>query len=152
AAETILAGYDEAIERFGKGEEMNPDPTLPPGILGLLQALTTPMNLPFTRELWITNGADLLHGVDVPVLVMIGKKDMQVDRHADGDPLQLSAIGRAGVTFSFPDNANHVFKHEARPREELTAGAAAEYNADGTELDADATSIIIEWLKGRIAQ
>lgn len=46
------------------------------------------MNLPFARELWTADTAPLLGQVDVPVLVVIGKKDLQVDWQADGEPLR----------------------------------------------------------------
>lgn len=142
----ILAKYDEAIARFTAGEEVAPDPSLPPGIVGLLQGLTTPANLPFTRELWTTDGASLLQGVNVPVLVLIGKKDIQVDWQVDGKALQLAAAEKPNVAFIFPEDANHVLKHEARARGELNAATAATYNADDATLDDVGTRAIIEWL------
>ena len=111
--------YDEAIARFMAGEPMNPDPALPEGVQMLLQSLETPANLPFARELWAADAASLLSQVDVPTLVIIGKKDLQVDWQADGEPLQRAATGHANVTFLFPENANHVLKVESRPRAEL---------------------------------
>ena len=54
----------------------------------LLKALETPANLPLARELWMANAAPLLKQVDVPALIMIGKKDIQVDWQTDGEPLQ----------------------------------------------------------------
>ena len=98
---------------------MNPDPALPEGVQMLLQSLETPANLPFARELWMADAASLLGQVDVPTLVIIGKKDIQVDWQADGEPLQRAATGHANVTFLFPENANHVLKYEPRPRSEL---------------------------------
>jgi uncharacterized protein len=82
-------------------------------------------------------------GVDVPVLVVIGKKDIQVNWKDDGELLQRAAAGRADVTFVFPDDANHVIKHEPHPLGELTAEALfAAYNADDAVLDAAATSTV----------
>ena len=117
--DTLLALYDEAIARFLAGEPMAPDPALPQGVQMLLQSLETPANLPFARELWAADAAPLLGQVDVPALVIIGKKDIQVDWQADGEPLQRAATGHANVTFLFPENANHVLKYEPRPRSEL---------------------------------
>ncbi|MGI8688422.1 MAG: alpha/beta hydrolase [Thermomicrobiales bacterium] len=77
--EALLALYDAAIARFLAGEPIAPDPSLPQGVQMLLQSLATPANLPFARELWMADAAPLLRQVDVPVLVIIGKKDIQVD-------------------------------------------------------------------------
>ena len=117
--EALLALYDAAIARFLAGEPIAPDPALPEGVQMLLQSLETPANLPFARELWTADAAPLLRQVDVPVLVIIGKKDIQVDWQADGEPLQRAARDMRDVTFLFPENANHVLKQELRPRSEL---------------------------------
>ena len=143
----MLALYDAAIARFAAGEPVAPDPSLLPGIQALLQSLATPANLPFARELWTTDGALLLSQIDVPTLVVIGQKDVQVDWQADGERLQLAAAGRGGVTFTFPEHANHVLKHESRPRAELHgAQVGATYNAEDATLDPEATHAIIQWL------
>lgn len=147
----ILAMYDEAIVQFIAGESIVPDPALPPGILQLLQALTAPANLPFTRELWATDGATLLRGIDVPVLVLIGKKDIQVDWQADGEALQLAAYDSPNVSFAFPETANHVLKYEPKPRAELSAMSATTYNADDRVLDDEGMKTIVEWLRARVA-
>jgi alpha-beta hydrolase superfamily lysophospholipase len=145
--EALLALYDAGIARFLEGEPIAPDPALPQGVQLLLQSLETPANLPFARELWMADAAPLLKQVDVPALVVIGKKDLQVDWQADGEPLQRAAAGHADVTFLFPENANHVLKEELRPRAELTAATIAEsYNGPETRLDPQALAGILEWL------
>jgi pimeloyl-ACP methyl ester carboxylesterase len=145
--EALLALYDTSIARFLAGEPTDPDPALPEGVRLLLQALETPANLPFARELWIADAATLLARTTVPVLVIIGKKDLQVDWQADGEPLQRAATGRADITFLFPDNANHVLKHEPRPRQKLAqAEAMLRYNAPDAYLDPDVATAIMAWL------
>ncbi|HUZ02655.1 MAG TPA: hypothetical protein VMU89_20105 [Thermomicrobiaceae bacterium] len=145
--DALLALYDQAIARFQAGEPMNPDPVLPEGVQLLLQSLETPINQPFARELWLAEAVTPLARVDVPVLVVIGKKDVQVDWHADGGPLQQAAAGRANVTFLFPDNANHVLKEERRPRAELVpAEAETGYNGPDTRLEPEALAAILDWL------
>jgi alpha-beta hydrolase superfamily lysophospholipase len=127
--------------------DIAPDPSLPEGVQLLLQSLETPANLPLARELWAANAAPLLKQVDVPVLVIIGKKDLQVDWQADGEPLKLAAAGREEVTFLFPENANHVLKEELRPRSELVPAEIAEsYNGPDTRLDPQSLASILEWL------
>ena len=146
--DALLALYDEAIARFLNGQPLAPDPLLPPGVQQLLQALESPMNLPFARELWTADGASLLGKVDVPTLVVIGKKDIQVDWRADGEPLQRAAMGNAQITFLFPEDANHVLKHEPLPRTEINAGVALNgYNSAEAQLDAPALAGILDWLR-----
>ena len=145
--EALLALWDAAIARFLAGEPIVPDPMLPHDAQMLLQSLASPANLPFSRELWLADAATLLEQVDVPVLVIIGKKDFQVDWQADGAPLQHAAAGRTDVTFLFPEHANHVLKEELRPREGLaTEATLANYNGPDTRLDPQALASIMEWL------
>ena len=145
--DALLALYDQAIARFLAGEPVAPDPALPQGVQVLLQALETPANLPFARELWLADAAPLLAQVDIPALVVIGNKDLQVDWQADGTPLQQAAAGHANVTFLFPEDANHVLKHEPRPRAELTQpDTLPRYNAPDTRLDPQAMTDILKWL------
>jgi uncharacterized protein len=143
--DALLALYDEAIARFLAGEPMAPDPALPPGVHALLQALESPANLPFARELWNADASSLLARVTAPTLVVIGQKDLQVSWTDDGEPLRRAA--RDNVTFAFPENANHVLKHEPRPYAELTqAEALPAYNAPDAVLDAEAVEVILAWL------
>ena len=145
--DAVMALYDAAIARFVAGEPIAPDPSLPAGAQALLGALAAPANLPFARELWAADGAPLLEKVKVPVLVVIGKKDIQVDWRVDGEPLMRAARGHPEISFLFPENANHVLKHEAKPRAELSAEhVVASYNGPDATLDSDAMTAIVEWL------
>ena len=149
--DALLALYDEAIARFLAGEPVAHDPALPEGVQMLLRALETPANLPFARELWVADAAPLLAQVDVPTLVVIGKKDLQVGWQADGEPLQRTAAGHANVRFLFPEDANHVLKHEPRPRSELTQpDVLPRYNAPDTPLDPQAMDDILAWLAAHV--
>src|SRR5262249_36175585 len=149
--DALLALYDQAIDRFLASKPMAPDPSLPEGVQALLRALETPANQPFARELWTADAASLLARVDAPVLVIIGKKDIQVDWHADGEPLQAAAAGRADVSFAFPEDANHVLKYEPRPRAELsTAEVTQRYNAPDAYLDPASMTRIQNWLLERV--
>jgi uncharacterized protein len=146
----LLDLYDAAVARFLAGEPAAPDPALPEGARSLIAALENPYNLPFARELWNADAAAPLAEVHVPVLNIIGKKDIQVDWHADGEPLERAAAGRTDITFLFPEEANHVLKHETRPREELEpAEVAAKYNAPDAALDAETVAAIEAWLGAR---
>jgi pimeloyl-ACP methyl ester carboxylesterase len=143
--EVLLSLYDAAIARFLAGEPINPDPSLPEGVQMLLKSLESPINQPFARELWMADAVPLLRQVDVPVLVMIGKKDIQVDWQADGEKLQHAAEGQKHIAFLFPENANHVLKEELRPRSELVTAGVSGYNGSETHLDPQALTSMLAW-------
>lgn len=86
--EVTMKHYDEAVSQFIAGEPVRPDPSLPKGIKKLLLSLTTPANQPFSRELWTYNLTQHISKVDEPILVVIGKKDIQVNWKVDGRALE----------------------------------------------------------------
>ncbi len=143
----VMKHYDDGIAAFVAGQPVEPDVSLPEGVQILLRSLTVPANLPFARELWSINPADLIAKVREPILVIIGKKDIQTDWQADGSALETSTAKHGNVSFVYPENADHVLKHEERPRENLIAAdVAARYNVEGRVLDSDALTAILDWL------
>jgi hypothetical protein len=147
--EGMLELYDEAMERFFAGEAIEHSPDLPAGIQQLLAGLEAPANLPFTRELFVVDPAAWLAEIDVPVLALIGKKDLQIDWQLDGGRHEEAAEGSEAVTFVYPDNANHVFKYEEKPAGELTANESAQYNSADRFLDEQSLTAIMAWLADR---
>lgn len=146
----IMKRYDACIAAFVAGKPIAPDASLPEVMKSLLASLTVPVNLPFARELWLENPAHLASQVSEPMLVVIGKKDIQIDWRADGGPLQTATATNGNATFVFPDNTDHVLKREPRPQDELVAAeVSARYNAEGRVLDSDALSVITNWLVER---
>ena len=145
--EEIMKRYDACIAAFVAGKPVVPDASLPEGVKTLLASLAVPVNLPFARELWLEDPAHLASQVPEPMLVLIGKKDIQVDWGADGSALQTATAKNGNATFVFPDNADHVLKYEPRPREMLVAAdVATHYNAADRILDSTAVSVIENWL------
>lgn len=146
----IMKRYDACIAAFVAGKPIAPDASLPEVMKSLLASLTVLVNLPFARELWLENPAHLASQVSEPMLVVIGKKDIQIDWRADGGPLQTATATNGNATFVFPDNTDHVLKREPRPQDELVAAeVSARYNAEGRVLDSDALSVITNWLVER---
>jgi hypothetical protein len=142
----IMKHYDACIAAFGAGKPVVPDASLPEGVKNLLASLAVPANLPFARELWLEDPAHVASQISEPMLVLIGKKDIQVDWCTDGSALQTATSKHGNVTFVFPDNADHVLKYEPRPREMLVAAdVAAHYNAEDRGLDSDVVSVIENW-------
>jgi pimeloyl-ACP methyl ester carboxylesterase len=146
---SLMALYDDAISDFVAGSSVSPDPGLPEVAQSLIRGLAAPINQPFSRELWTTSAADLLRKINVPILAVIGKKDVQVDWQADGALLQNASRTMNNVSFFFPENADHVLKYEPRQRGELTGADAVGYNAADRHLDPGALGFVLEWLTAR---
>lgn len=147
-AKEIMAGYDKLMADFLAEKPFVVDARVPEVINNIIQGCYAPINLLFMRELFTLDPASLLGNVAEPTLVMIGKKDIQVDYQRDGMPLEVATKGHDNVRFVYPENADHVLQYEPRPRESLTAAEVQTYcNSSERVLDADALKIIIEWLK-----
>jgi uncharacterized protein len=142
----LMTRVREAADRYTAGQPMDPDPAIPDSVKAVLSSFEVAVNLPLARELWTESACDSLPKVQVPVLVLIGEKDIQIDVHADGEPLQDAARGMANVTFDFPPNANHVLKEELRDRTMDAASLSAAYNAADTRLDPRSLGDILDWL------
>ena len=112
------------MANFVAEQPLDLDPNLMEGVRNLILGITQPFNQPFARELWVLDPLAQLAAVTVPVLVLIGKKDIQVDWQADGSLFATLAETHANVEVVFVPDANHVLKHEARPRETLNAAEA----------------------------
>jgi alpha-beta hydrolase superfamily lysophospholipase len=150
--EDLVRRYDAAVADLTAGHDLGPEPSLPEGVRNLFAALTSPANMPFAREFLPVDPAQLLRQVAEPLLVVIGKKDIQVNWQTDGPVLEAAAAGRDNVTFAFPDDANHVLKHEPAPRAELVPSQVASgYNAADRSLDPAALAAIERWLARQAA-
>ena len=146
--DATMAKYDEAISQFVAGQPVRPDPSLPKGVKKLLQSLTTPTNQPFSRELWTYNLTEHLPEVREPVLVVIGKKDIQVDWGVDGKALEAATSRKVGMSFAYPENGKHLRKDEGEPRERLSArNVGKHYKSTGPRHDVAAKDRIIGWLR-----
>jgi uncharacterized protein len=146
--DTLLAAFDAAMQDFAVGRPVLVDEHFPDGVRMLILGLTNPANQPFARELWVTDPAALLARFTAPVLIVIGKQDIQVDWQADGAVFEALAAQHPNISIVYPEHANHVLKHEPRSRATLTAGeAVAAYNAGSTVLDADTVAAITGWLQ-----
>ena len=143
----LMPAVRAAAERYTAGQPMDLDPRLPENVKMVLASFEVPANLPFARELWAEDAADSLPQVKIPAVVLIGMKDLQVDVHADGEPLKKAATGMANVTFSFPPNANHVFKEDTRSVAEVPVAPGNGYNEPGTRLDPESLQTILAWLR-----
>jgi hypothetical protein len=147
--EGLMALYDEAVDRFLAGEPTDPSPDLPIGIQKLLLGFEAPVNLPFMREIMVVDPAEWLSEIEAPTIVLIGKKDVQIDWQIDGQRLEEATANSEAVTFVYPENANHVFKFEEKAAEELTAADGIQYNSADRVLDEESVIAILKWLADR---
>jgi len=140
----IMAAYDKLIAKFQAGLPFAPDPVIPAPINNLVASLYA--GLPFSKELLLASGPALFAKAGGPRLVLIGKKDIQVDARLDGKLFE-SVQGKE-ITIAYPENANHVLKFEPRPASELQpAYVQQNYNAADRELDPETLRTIVSWLK-----
>lgn len=147
----VLAAYDQAIEEFTAGRPVPANDKLPEGLQQLIKGITHPINLPFSRELWLFNPITTLADVRVPVLIVLGKKDIQVDWRIDGPIFEALAKEHANISISYFENTNHVMKFEPKPRTQLTAAeVAASYSAEDALLDPEPVAAIISWLMAQL--
>ena len=82
--------------------------------------------------------------------MLIGGKDVQIDVHADGEPLQETDAGLTNVASAFPANANHVFKEDGCGRDEVAVSRGNGYNEPGTHLDPESLKTILAWLGRKV--
>ncbi len=150
-AEATMKAYDDAIADFLANKPPSNNTALPEGNIKLIiQSLWSPANLPFSRELWSYSLSQTIQRIDQPILVLIGKRDIQVDWKIDGAALEKATADKNAVSFVYPENANHVLKHETKPLEEINSQyAALSYNAPNAELDREATDAILNWLNSQ---
>jgi len=149
-SEDLMALYNKTIEDFLAEKPVKIDPSFPQEVQMLLQSLITPANLPFSRELWTVDIKGWLQKVEAPVLIIIGKKDIQTDWQLDGEALEQATENRDNVSIIYPENANHILKYEEKPREKLGPADILTYNAPDRVLDPEALSVIKSWLGDHI--
>lgn len=89
--------------------------------------------------------------IEVPVLVLQGGKDIQVDL-SDAKRLEAALRGaKRDVTYHLSPDASHVLKHEPKSIPDLLADRAAvmaTYSAEGIPIDADVAAALTAWILG----
>ena len=149
--ELLMKHYDESIADFLEGRKIVIDPSLPKTMEPFFHSLESPVNLPFSRELWTCDLSSYISRIADPMLILIGKKDIQVDWRLDGEPLETALEHNARASFAYPENANHVLKHEGMQREKITPEyAVMHYNAQDVMVDQDAEKDIFTFLAANV--
>jgi pimeloyl-ACP methyl ester carboxylesterase len=147
----LMAAYDAAMADFAAGRPVDVDANLLEGLRNVILGITHPGNQPFSRELWVADPLALLARVTAPVLILIGKQDIQVDWQIDGALFEALLKDHGNLSLVYADHANHVLKHEPRDRSQFTpAKAMLTYSAAETQLDDDVLKVITAWLKRQL--
>ncbi len=149
--DAMLAAYDAALDDFTAGRPVTVSEILPESLQQVILAITQPANLPFARELWVFNPLTKLAEVSAQVLIVLGKKDIQVDWQTDGALFEAVAKNHENVSIFYGENTNHVLKFEPKPRSELTpAEVMATYSAQEVMLDPEPVEAITAWLRAHL--
>ncbi len=145
----MIGSLRTVLDQFVAGEEM--DFSLLGGDAGLLSvaiAFRQPSGQAFISEILVFDPAAALAASGLPVLILNGDRDMQVKPSPDADLLEAAALS-AGLLVVRRDiaEADHVFKVEQTPVEELGPHLAVHYNAEGRVIHLQLVETIAEWLK-----
>jgi hypothetical protein len=82
------------------------------------------------------------------VLLVLGKKDIQVDWQADGSVFEEAARNQPNIQIAYLEDANHVLKYEPKPKAEINpVDASVQYNNPDARLDPACVEAISQWLK-----
>lgn len=146
--EELVEGFRTVLEQCADGDEM--DLSLLDGDIGLLSvalAFKQEAAQAFIREILVFDPAAALAGSGLPALILNGDRDLQVKPDPDADRLEAAAreAGLEVVRLDIPE-ADHVFKIETTPADELTPDLATRYNAEDRELQPRLVRVMVEWL------
>lgn len=140
-----LAPIRADLDAFFAGKDIDP---MKYATLPVIAAIVNPASASMVRVLYAYDPAAALATLrGLPILVVSGGKDVQVPAE-DGARLATAAKqGGADVTAVVAPDADHVLKHEAKPRDALDPGVEGRaYNAAGRALDPVALDAIVRFL------
>ena len=149
ARKAEIAALTSALDKIAAGEAVDATRVGQlPGIQQFVASLQNPASVEFARALLVFEPTTAFGSIDVPVLILSGARDIQVDPELDTQPLAAAAqaAGRETKLVIVP-TADHVLKHEDTPREQLDATAGLRYNAEGRTLAEPVVQMIADWAK-----
>ena len=142
----------DGLADFVAGKEVDPKTMSPlPQMQAIFNAMMAKPVAAIGRALVSFEPAVEVAKIEVPVLVLQGGKDVQVDPMLDAERL-VAALRSAkrDVTYHQSPDANHVLKHEPLSTAELRAdlvGVQNGYSADGRMLDPDVVAALLAWMR-----
>lgn len=141
-----------ALRSFVAGQDVDPkSASSRPQIVQILSALMAPMVARIGRALASFEPAQAAAGIAVPVLVLQGGKDVQVDPAENAERL-VAARRSAGKPVDYHKSplADHVLKTEPRSLEEVRANLQllmTRYNSPDRALDDDVLEALARWIR-----
>jgi pimeloyl-ACP methyl ester carboxylesterase len=149
-----LTSVRQAFTDFAAGKQVDPAKSSQiPAVQALVAQLVEPTGAPLMRALISFDNSIEAPKLAVPMLIVSGAKDVQIDPQLDVAHFEKALRGaKREVTVALAPDADHVLKHETRTVAEIRAemtGLAAHYNAEGRTLDDASVKAIIEWLLPR---
>lgn len=149
AQKAEMDALTKALDLIGAGETVNPqDVGQLQGVQQFIMALQNPQSVDFARGLLTFDPLAAFAAFDLPVLVLSGDRDIQIDPKLDAKPLaEASKAAGRPTTFVIAEGADHVLKHEPRPMSELDPSVGFAYNADGRELSGAVADAIASFVK-----
>jgi len=151
---TQMASLRGAFADFFAGRPVDPTTVskIPP-IQQLAAQLFNPATATLSRKLLAFDNAVEAARLRIPMLVLGGGKDIQVDPEIDTRYLERTLrANNPDVTLHLAPDADHVLKHEPKTVAQLRADLVSvqnRYNADDRSLDEDAVRAIIDWIAAR---
>lgn len=141
-----------ALRSFVAGQDVDPKTASSrPEIVQILSALMMPMVAKIGRALASFEPAQSAAAIGVPVLVVQGGKDVQVDPKEDAERLVTARrSANKAVDFHLSPSADHVLKAESRSLEEIRANPTAllaGYNAADRTLASDVVETLVRWIQ-----
>jgi pimeloyl-ACP methyl ester carboxylesterase len=141
-----------ALRAFVAGQDVDPkSASSRPEVVQIMSALMAPMVARIGRALASFEPAPAAAEIAVPVLVLQGEKDVQVDPAENAERL-VAARRSAGKPVDYHKSplADHVLKTEPRPLAEVRADLPllmARYNSPERALDGDVLEALARWIR-----
>ena len=121
-----------------------------PPLQQLVAGIVAPQTAGLMRGLLGFDNAAEAPKITLPVLILNGGKDMQVDPELDAKHLHDAFVtAKRDATLHIAPEADHVLKNEPRSVAEIKKDMKATqdaYNADGRVLDTDLVGALVGWL------
>ncbi len=146
-----MASLRAAFADFFAGKPVDPANAsrLPP-LQQLVAQLVAPQTASLMRGLLSFDNSAEAPKLTVPVLIVNGARDMQIDPELDAKPLHAAFVAaKRDATLHISPEADHVLKHETSTKEQMRADMQKYqdgYNGEGRVLDADVVAAIVGWL------
>lgn len=143
-----LASLERALELISDGERVDAHRVSDiPGLVSLVDTLQQSHAHEFAAELLVWDPIRAVGRLDTSLLILMGRKDTQIDVERDARRLYEGASGEdRRVQLALLDDADHVLKHQPGPRGNLSSQHSLTYNDPGRDLDDEALEAIVTWI------